>query len=152
MLLFKQLLINSIVLYIIPSADASCEYSKGKIINIDNSYAITVIDLEDNNEYELRAMDIIRFDKYDIIKYSIKYCELDCIVLKEGYEKFKKWMKQTTCLNTDQLLTSASLANKYLESCGCYDGCYKLSGTPRAFIQKCIVGGRTMCNSNKKWK
>ena len=35
-------------MYIIPSADASCEYSKGKIININNSYSITVIDLEDN--------------------------------------------------------------------------------------------------------
>ena len=36
-LMLKNMLINSIVLYIIPSADASCEYSKGKIINIDNS-------------------------------------------------------------------------------------------------------------------
>ena len=67
-LMLKSTLKNNIVTFIIPSADASCEYSRGKIINIDNSYAITVIDLEDNNEYELRAMDIIRFDKYDIIK------------------------------------------------------------------------------------
>ena len=71
MLLFKQLLINSIVLYIIPSADASCEYSKGKIINIDNSYAITVIDLEDNEQYDLRTIDIIKFDKYNTIKKNL---------------------------------------------------------------------------------
>ena len=70
-LMLKNMLINSIVLYIIPSADASCEYSKGKIINIDNSYAITVIDLEDNEQHDLRAIDIIKFDKYNIIKKNL---------------------------------------------------------------------------------
>ena len=70
-LMLKNMLINSIVLYIIPSADASCEYSKGKIINIDNSYTITVIDLEDNEQHDLRAIDIIKFDKYNIIKKSL---------------------------------------------------------------------------------
>ena len=68
MLLFRQLFINSIVMYIIPSADASCEYSKGKIININNSYSITVIDLKDNEQHDLRAIDIIKFEKYNIIK------------------------------------------------------------------------------------
>ena len=70
-LMLKNMLINSIVLYIIPSADASCEYSKGKIINIDNSYAITVIDLEDNEQHDLRAIDIIKFDKYNTIKKNL---------------------------------------------------------------------------------
>jgi len=70
-LMLKNMLINSIVLYIIPSADASCEYSKGKIINIDNSYTITVIDLEDNEQHDLRAIDIIKFDKYNIIKKNL---------------------------------------------------------------------------------
>ena len=70
-LMLKNMLINSIVLYIIPSADASCEYSKGKIINIDNSYAITVIDLEDNEQYDLRTIDIIKFDKYNTIKKNL---------------------------------------------------------------------------------
>ena len=70
-LMLKNMLINSIVLYIIPSADASCEYSKGKIINIDNSYTITVIDLEDNEQYDLRTIDIIKFDKYNTIKKNL---------------------------------------------------------------------------------
>ena len=69
--MLKNALKNSIVTYIIPSADASCEYSKGKIINIDNSYEITVIDLEDNSEYELRTIDIIKFNKYDAIKKKL---------------------------------------------------------------------------------
>ena len=70
-LMLKNMLINSIVLYIIPSADASCEYSKGKIININNSYSITVIDLEDNEQYDLRTIDIIKFDKYNTIKKNL---------------------------------------------------------------------------------
>jgi hypothetical protein len=70
-LMLKNILKNSIVTYIIPSADASCEYSKGKIINIYNSYTVTVIDLKDNHQYDLRAIDIIKFDKYNIIKKNL---------------------------------------------------------------------------------
>lgn len=70
-LMLKNILKNSIVTYIIPSADASCEYSKGKIINVYNSYTVTVTDLEDNHQYDLRAIDIIKFDKYNIIKKKL---------------------------------------------------------------------------------
>ena len=69
--MLKNILKNSIVTYIIPSADASCECSKGKIINIYNSYTVTVIDLKDNHQYDLRAIDIIKFDKYNIIKKKL---------------------------------------------------------------------------------
>jgi hypothetical protein len=70
-LMLKNMLINSIVLYIIPSADASYECSKGKIIKVYNSYSIIVTDLEDNHQYDLRAIDIIKFDKYNIIKKKL---------------------------------------------------------------------------------
>ena len=69
--MLKNILKNSVVTYIIPSADASCECSKGKIINVYNSYSIIVIDLEDNHQYDLRAIDIIKFDKYNIIKKKL---------------------------------------------------------------------------------
>ena len=42
-----------------------------EITNIDNSYTITVIDLEDNEQHDLRAIDIIKFDKYNIIKKNL---------------------------------------------------------------------------------
>jgi hypothetical protein len=32
---------------------------------------------------------------------------------------------------------------------GCYDDVYQLSGVPQQFIQKCVVGGRTMLANNK---
>lgn len=93
-----------------------------------------------------------KIKKVNIIKYSSEYCHLDCVVLKKGYEVYKSWMNELTGLNIDNIISLASLANKYLVKEGCYDGVYQLSGIPRHFIQKCVVGGRTMINSNKKEK
>ena len=42
------------------------------------------------------------------------------------------------------------MAHNYLIKEGCYDDVLQLSAVPRAFIQKCVVGGRTMCAENKK--
>ena len=90
--------------------------------------------------------------KFNIIKYSRIYCELDCSVLKAGYEKFQEWILNLCKINIDDVISVASLSHKYLISQGCYDDVLELSGVPREFIQKCVIGGRTMCNSNKKWR
>jgi hypothetical protein len=89
-------------------------------------------------------------DKYDCIEYSSKYCELDCEILEIGYNTFKKWMLELVNINIDDVLTIASLAHKYIINENCYDGVFQLSGVPQTFIQKCVVGGRVMTNSNKK--
>jgi hypothetical protein len=88
---------------------------------------------------------------YDIIEYSARYCEMDCIVLYQGYFKFREW---TLDLNLDinDILTSASLAHHYFVNTGCYKGVYELCDTPQSFIQKCVVGGRCMVANNKKYK
>lgn len=88
---------------------------------------------------------------YDIIEYSKIYCELDCEILMKGYEIFKKWMYVITNLNIDNLISSATLADRFLINEGCYDGVNEFSGVIREFIQKCVVGGRTMTNNNKKY-
>ena len=44
-------------------------------------------------------------DKFDIIKYSSKYCEIDCSVLKQGYEKISEWMLEYTELDIDDYIT-----------------------------------------------
>jgi len=92
------------------------------------------------------------YDNYmvDIIKYSKAYCQIDCIVLKNGYETFKKWMSEITKLNIDNILTIASLAHKYMISQNVYEDVKELSGIPRAFIQMCVVGGRVMTKENIK--
>ena len=101
--------------------------------------------------------------KIDIIKYSLKYCELDCLVLQKGYSSFRNSVKEIskTCnklgdrrklkpLNIDNFFTISSVALKIHELDGCFEDCYKLSGIPREFHQKCVVGGRTMTRENKK--
>ena len=36
--------------------------------------------------------NLIKDDKINIMDYSMKYCEMDCLVLKEGMLKFKEWI------------------------------------------------------------
>ena len=101
---------------------------------------------------------------YDMIEYSRIYCEMDCEVLMSGYNKFREWILELTYINDDgtdsevslrldidNLITSATLAHKYMVLNNCYDGIYLLGGVPQQFIQKCVVGGRTMSNSNEKY-
>ena len=87
---------------------------------------------------------------FDIMTYSIRYCNLDCEILQEGYSIFRGWILDALDIDINSVWTIASLAAKYLLKSGVYDGVYKLAGIPRLFIQKCVVGGRTMCNQNKK--
>ena len=103
--------------------------------------------------------EIIKNGEINIMEYSRRYCEIDCEVLRKGYEIFKSWIKtlgnQSSVkvdLDIDNIISVASLAHSYLISQGCYEGINMMSGKPREFIQKCVVGGRTMTNSNKKWK
>lgn len=87
---------------------------------------------------------------YDIIKYSSMYCEIDCKILYEGYNTFRKWIKETFKLDIDFILTGASLAHQYFVNEGCYVGVNELGGVPQLFIQGCVVGGRVMCSENQK--
>jgi hypothetical protein len=88
----------------------------------------------------------------DIIKYSKKYCEMDCIVLWNGYKKFKGWINEVCELDIGEYISLPSLANDYMLKEGVYDDVYMLSGVPREYIQKSMVGGRTMTARNKKWR
>ena len=89
-------------------------------------------------------------DKYDCVEYSRFYCQIDCEILEKGYNIFNGWMKQLVDIDTDSVLTLASLAHNFFINEGCYEGVNELSGTPQQFIQKCVVGGRVMCAENKK--
>jgi hypothetical protein len=136
---------------------------------------------EDKKEYLKNAKEwkCLVGDFIDIIKYSKKYCEMDCKVLKVGYDTFRTWIKEVCDLDIVNYCSIASLSMDYLIKEGCFrdnkilfpcvstrqtpieenefldksrkDYCWKLSGRPRDFIQKCVVGGRTMCRDNKKW-
>jgi hypothetical protein len=93
---------------------------------------------------------ILPTGKIDIVKYSSKYCAIDCDVLKEGYETFSGWIYDITGLNVDDYVSISSLVNDYMIKEGVFDDVYQLSGVVREFIQKCMVGGRVMLRHNQK--
>ena len=90
-------------------------------------------------------------DHLDLIRYSSEYCRLDCSVLRQGYEVFRGWMLEHTQLDPDDYISLQSLAADYMLKEGCHDGVPQLSGVPQAFISQCVVGGRVMTNSGRKW-
>mgnify|MGYP006085472823 FL=1 len=97
--------------------------------------------------------DCIQGDKINIVKYSDKYCKIDVEVLEQGYETFRKWfLDEPFGLDIDNIVSISSLSQKFFEKSLCYDGVAMLSGVPRAFIQKCLVGGRCCLNKNKRQK
>jgi hypothetical protein len=88
---------------------------------------------------------------FNCMDYSGYYCMLDCEVLQSGYNKFREWIFELG-IDINGVWTSASLSDKYFVMNGVYEDVYKLCGLPRIFIQKCVVGGRTMCRDNVKHK
>ena len=89
-------------------------------------------------------------DEFELFTYASKYCRIDCEVLHRGYEIFNGWMLETTGESIFNHLTIPSLVHEYFINKGCYTGVYELSGVCRAYIQKCVVGGRTALAYNKK--
>lgn len=85
---------------------------------------------------------------FDLIKYSSKYCKMDCIVLMKGYEAFRKHMYDITELNIDNQCSLARISKEYFTKEGCYENVMALSGIPRAFIQNFVVGGKVMTRYN----
>lgn len=103
-------------------------------------------------ENNLNKWGCIKENGYvNLMKYSEYYCKIDVRVLKEGYLKFRNWMLELTQIDIDNKVSIASLAHEYLVNKGCYEGVLSLSGIPQLFIQKCVVGGRTMTAENEMW-
>jgi hypothetical protein len=116
------------------------------------SKALEILPKEEHEQFlsNIKRWNLQRDDTYDIIKYSSKYCEIDCKILLQGYNTFRTWIKETFKLDIDYILTGASLAHQYFVNEGCYKGVNELGGVPQLFIQGCVVGGRVMCAENKK--
>lgn len=96
-------------------------------------------------------------EEYNIIKYSLEYCKIDCDVLQGGMDTFNSWFKKSESdninfINIHNFLTLPSLAYEILINWGCFDNVKLLSGVPSNFISKCIIGGRTMTMNNNKIK
>jgi len=136
---------------VIPYTIYTHENIKKQFVPIDE--AIKLIDENQVSQFlnNIEKWNCKNDSCYDIIEYSARYCEMDCIVLYKGYFKFREWTLELD-LDINDILTSASLAHHYFVNTGCYDGVYNLTSTPQSFIQKCVVGGRCMVANNKKYK
>ena len=119
---------------------------------IDKETCLSFVKETDQDEYleNCEKWGCIEDGKINILDYAGEYCFMDCITLKEGYEKFGKLVEEAINEDINDYISLASMAHNYLVREDCYVGVLAMSGVPRAFIQKCVVGGRTMCAENKK--
>ena len=88
---------------------------------------------------------------FDLIRYSIIYCKMDCKVLMDGYEVLRRWVLEHTELDVYNFITIQSMASSFMLKSGCYGNVYQISGVTQLFITKCVVGGRVMANSNRQY-
>jgi hypothetical protein len=100
-----------------------------------------------NNAKEWKC---IKGTHIDIIEYSSMYCKMDCEVLRDGWNIFRKWIDEITGLDIHNFISISSLVDNYFRNEGVYVGVYEVSSYVREFIQRCMVGGRTMTRENKK--
>ena len=75
---------------------------------------------------------------------------MDVEVLKQGYNKFGEMLKQSCNVQIEDFISSAQLAHQYMLQKDVFEGVVQLSSTPRDYIMKTMVGGRTMCAKNEK--
>jgi hypothetical protein len=119
-------------------------------VPIDEALQLIKSDEQDQFLDNINKWNLKQDETFNIIEYSARYCELDCIVLYQGYTIFSEWIKTQLNIDLSQVLTSASLAHKYFVNSGCYDKVVEIGGVPQSFIQETVVGGRCMVANNIK--
>jgi hypothetical protein len=146
----KVFAIENTVKEVMPYTLYTKENIEKRFVPIDEALKLIRSDEKEQFLNNIERWNLKVDDTYDIIKYSSMYCEIDCMILSQGYNTFRKWIKETFKLDIDFILTGASLAHQYFINEDCYRGVNELGGVPQLFIQGCVVGGRVMCAENKK--
>ena len=86
------------------------------------------------------------------INYSSFYCKMDCKVLMDGYEVFRKWMLEHTGLYIDHYITIQPLASDLMLKSGCCNNVFQISGVLLQYITRAVVGGRCMTVDNNMYQ
>ena len=91
---------------------------------------------------------------FDMEKYSTFYCMQDVRILHDGFERFRRDLLATFDIDAYHFVSISSIANRLFEKEVYWKNgnLYDLSGTPREFISRAIVGGRVMMANNTKVK
>ncbi|CAL6048030.1 DNA_polymerase [Hexamita inflata] len=102
-----------------------------------------------------RAEALLDEDSYDMYKYCKFYCEQDVKILAKAVMIFRDNLRQQyepldIHLDLYNYLTISSLAMDVQYRLGCFNGCYKVSGLLRHFLQQFVIGGRCMTQSNRR--
>lgn len=112
----------------------------------------------DKANQEIVIKNIIKWNcmndnnEVDIIEYSKRYCDMDVEILGKGYLIFREWILEYFDEDINSHLTLPSVVSNIFLKRGVFDGCYELSGLPRDFIAKSMIGGRCMLARNTKHK
>jgi len=85
----------------------------------------------------------------DLLKYSQIYCDKDCLLLYKAMKKFRENIYEISQLDILTLNTAASIGEAIMFKEGAFDGVLPVTGVPRHFIQKCVVGGRVCVSDNE---
>ena len=97
----------------------------------------------------LEKLDCIDGDCYDMMKYAEFYCKADIRLLMMGWAVFREDTLRELGMDPNYFVTTASMADFYIQLNGCYDGVYEISGVIQEFIKRCAIGGRVMVANNQ---
>lgn len=109
---------------------------------------------EDINKYEIDG-------EINLYEYAKDYCLMDCIVLRDGLNTFKKNILPLFKMNGLSDNTNLDIINSSISTPSLVykimkndqkniDNLYSFSHNIQKYLANFVVGGRVMCNSNKK--
>ena len=147
---------NNIMKEVMPY-DIYTEYNisngKAKINDVEKLLNKDDLIIFKNNLEKWGCIDEYDNNYFNIILYSKKYCEIDCVVLRDSYNSFKKQLLEDNDLknvNIDNYLTLPSISYDILMKYECFEGVKQLSGAVQKYISLSNIGGRVMSNNNNK--
>ncbi|CAL6044115.1 DNA_polymerase [Hexamita inflata] len=124
-------------------------------INDALKYLPTGTTREDFTKAINRAEALLDDNTFDMHQYCKFYCEQDVKILAKAVMIFRDNLRQqyeplNIQLDLYNYLTISSLAMDVQYRLGCFNGCYKISGLLRHFLQQFVIGGRCMTQSNRR--
>lgn len=127
-------------------------YSRENVLkeNVTLKETISNLNPKDVSEFLETAKPYINGEIFRHMDYAQFYCEQDVRVLSKCFNKYAQDTEEALGIDPMCYPTTASLSSSYFSEKDCFNGCYKLSGETRAFVQKTIDGGRVLTHRQNK--